>query len=93
MQSFLVRPYVLECLNKFTMNDKEEETKTKNPTNPKPEFFDKRRTTSKHPNNTNNDIDDHDLEDTQSSSDDESSSSEDSDSNVKSHANMSMRQV
>ena len=76
------------------MNDKDEECKTKNPINPKPEFFDKKRLVSKFPNNKSNEIDDMELEeDTQSDSDDDSTSSEDSDSNVKSHANMSMRQV
>ena len=64
MQSFLVRPYVLECLNKFTMSDKEEDSKTKNPTNPKPEFFDKRRNVSKFQKDGLNEIDDIDLEDT-----------------------------
>ena len=63
MQSFLVRPYVLECLNKFTINDKEEESKIKNPNNPKPEFFDKRRYV-KGTKDGKNDIDDIDLEDT-----------------------------
>ena len=78
MQSVLVRPYVLECLNKFELQHQVEEAKAKNPKNPKSEFFEKKRLNhAKFHTETKVELSDNELEETQGSSDESSEDSED----------------
>ena len=76
MQSVLVRPYVLECLNKFEEQHLLEEANAKNPKNPKAEFFDKKRNNAKFHTEKQIELSDNELEETQGSSDESSEESE-----------------
>ena len=78
MQSILVRPYVLECLNRFEQQHLEEEQKIKAKQNPTTKFFEKKRTIKGIEANSDSDSN----EEIKSDKGDTSDSSTDSDEDV-----------